>query len=95
MRLWFKSLEVRFEVVDSKNSKKRKTVVLLFKSFEARFDVKGKHFTVAQFRRRAAQILKSYSVAAPGKQNYLQSLVAGMPRRLAKCKLNRYAGGMV
>ena len=43
--------------------------------------------TMAQFKRRAAQILNSFSVPAPGqKYSYLTKLVRGIPNRLAKCK---------
>ena len=51
----------------------------------------GKVLTVAQFRARAAQILQSYSVCASDeKQSYLQKLVHGMPRRLQRCKKNKF-----
>ena len=47
--------------------------------------------TRAQFRQRVAQILHGLSVPKPGeKLNYFQKLVAGMPRRLAKCKANGF-----
>ena len=44
-----------------------------------------------QFRQRVAQILNSFQVPKPGQtESYLQKLVSGMPRRLAKCKANGY-----
>ena len=44
-----------------------------------------------QFRQRASQILNSFQVPKPGlTESYLQKLVSGMPRRLAKCKANNY-----
>ena len=44
-----------------------------------------------QFRQRAAQILNAFQVPKPGQaESYLQKLVSGMPRRLAKCKANSY-----
>ena len=47
--------------------------------------------TTPQFKQRAAQILNSYGVAAPGQtHSFLQKLVRGMPKRLAKCKANKY-----
>ena len=51
----------------------------------------GVYLTVPRFRARAAQILKSYSVVKPGKQHsFLTALVRGMPKRLMKCKKNKY-----
>ena len=50
-----------------------------------------KVITMAQFRQRAAQILKSYEEKAPGqKWSRLQKLVRGMPARLARRKAHRY-----
>ena len=50
-----------------------------------------KVLTKAQFRQRAAQILKSYEQKAPGQTwSRLQKLVRGMPARLAKSKARRY-----
>ena len=50
-----------------------------------------KIITVAQFKQRAAQILHSYSLKGPGEEHsYLEKLVRGMPKRLAKCKKNTY-----
>ena len=43
------------------------------------------------FKQRVAQLLNSYSLKGPGEQqSYLERLVRGMPKRLAKCKLNKY-----
>ena len=51
----------------------------------------GRTISVAQFKKRAAQILNGYGVVAPGETySYLQKLVRGMPKRLAKCKANKY-----
>ena len=51
----------------------------------------GVYLTVAQFRKRAAQILKTYETPKPGKEHsFLTSLVRGMPKRLARCKKNKF-----
>ena len=51
----------------------------------------NRQLSVAQFRQRAAQILKGYEARAPGQQwSPLEKLVRGMPRRLARCKARRY-----
>jgi hypothetical protein len=51
----------------------------------------GKHVTAAQYRQRVAQLLNSYAVPAPGQTlSFLQKLVQSMPRRLAKCRANKY-----
>ena len=51
----------------------------------------GRTLTVPQFRARASQILHSFPVPKPGQsRSYLQKLMDGMPRRLAKCKANAY-----
>ena len=51
----------------------------------------GNVISTAQFRQRVAQILKAWSVPAQGEQfNYFQKLLRGMPRRLARCKANKY-----
>ena len=43
------------------------------------------------FKQRVSQLLTSYSMAGPGeKESYLEKLVRGMPKRLEKCKLNKY-----
>ena len=45
----------------------------------------GRVLTVAQFRARAAQILKSFEEVKEGqKHSYLEKLVLGMPKRLEK-----------
>ena len=51
----------------------------------------GRVLTLAQFKQRSAQILKSYSVPKGGQElSYLSKLVRGMPGRLAKCKGKKY-----
>ena len=51
----------------------------------------GRVLTKRKFRARAAHILQTYSVPRAGQQwSYLQKLVRGMPKRLAKCKANCY-----
>ena len=51
----------------------------------------GVELSVLQFKQRAAQILASYSELGPNDTcSYLDKLVAGMPRRLQKCKDNGY-----
>jgi len=54
---------------------------------------RAKHaaLTVAQYRQRVAQLLNSYAVPVQGQtHSFLQRLVHGMPRRLAKCRANKY-----
>lgn len=52
---------------------------------------KRKIITVPQFRARVAQILNSFSEVRDGeKYSFLQKLVRGMPKRLARCKANSY-----
>ena len=53
--------------------------------------VAGRVLTVAMFKQRVAQILRSYGVPQDG-QTYssLQKLVRGMPRRLAKCRAQKF-----
>ena len=47
--------------------------------------------TDAQYRQRAAQVLTSDSQPAEdGAPSFLEKLVAGMPKRLEKCKANGY-----
>ena len=47
--------------------------------------------TMSQFKQRVAQILNGFSVAKEGEPcSFLQKLVRGMPKRLAKCKRQRY-----
>ena len=51
----------------------------------------GRQLTPAPFKQRCAQILNSYSQAPEGHvHNRLQKLVCGMPKRLRRCKRNRY-----
>ena len=51
----------------------------------------GKTISVQQFRQRASQILQSFEVPRPGERApRLERLIAGMPKRLAQCKANRY-----
>ena len=47
--------------------------------------------TDSQYRQRAAQVLTSYSQPAEdGGPSFLEKLIAGMPKRLEKCKANGY-----
>ena len=47
----------------------------------------GRHITVTQYRQRVGQLLTSYTVPSQGQQHsFLQRLVRGIPRRLAKCR---------
>ena len=47
--------------------------------------------TPQQFRQRCSQILNSYTEPKEGQQfSRLQKLVRGMPKRLQKCKANKY-----
>ena len=51
----------------------------------------GKLISVTAFKQRVAQLLTSYSIPGPGQQHsYLERLVRGMPKRLLRCKSNRY-----
>lgn len=51
----------------------------------------GRHLTVQKFRQRCAQILNTYTAPKPGEQySRVQKLIRGMPRRLRKCRDNRY-----
>ena len=51
----------------------------------------GRILTVAQFRQRVSQILQSFEVPKLGERSSrLEKLVAGMPKRMASCKANRY-----
>ena len=51
----------------------------------------GKYLTVAQYRQRVAQLLNSNAVPVQGQtHSFLQRLVHGMPRRLAKSRANKY-----
>ena len=52
---------------------------------------RGKLISKIAFKQRVAQLLTSYSIRGPGeKHSYLEKLVRGMPRRLARCKSNKY-----
>ena len=51
----------------------------------------GRFLTDAQFRNRAAQILRSFEIRGQGERlSRLEKLIEGMPRRLAECRANRY-----
>ena len=51
----------------------------------------GKTISAQQFRQRTSQILQSFEVPRPGERlSRLERLIAGMPKRLAQCKANRY-----
>ena len=51
----------------------------------------NKVISKTSFKQRVAQLLTSYSSRGPGeKHSYLEKLVQGMPKRLAKCKHNKY-----
>lgn len=51
----------------------------------------GRHITVTQYRQRVGQLLTSYTVPKEGQEySFLQRLVRGMPRRLAKCRVNHF-----
>ena len=51
----------------------------------------GRVLTSAQFRQRASQILQSFAVAPPsGGKSRLEKLIDGMPKRMARCKANKY-----
>ena len=55
-------------------------------------DLKGDAFiTTLQFKQRVSQLLTSYGCAKPGKKfSYLENLLRGMPKRLQKCRNNKY-----
>ena len=47
--------------------------------------------TTLQFKHRVSQLLTSYGCVKPGQRHsYLESLLRGMPKRLLRCKRNRY-----
>ena len=51
----------------------------------------GKVISTTTFKQRVSQLLNSYSLPGPGeKQSFLEKLVHGMPKRLEKCKKNKY-----
>ena len=50
-----------------------------------------KVITTVQFKQRVSQLLTSYGYVKPGKKHsYLENLLRGMPKRLMRCKQNRY-----
>ena len=50
-----------------------------------------KGITTVQFKQKVSQILTSYGYVHPGqKYAYLENLLRGMPKRLVKCKNNKY-----
>ena len=50
----------------------------------------GRVLSVPQFKQRVAQILNVWSVPKTGEtHSFLQKLVRGMPKRLAKCQQRR------
>lgn len=53
-----------------------------------------KVITTLQFKQRVSQLLTSYGCVRPGtkysKHSYLEMLLRGMPKRLMKCKRNKY-----
>ena len=62
---------------------------LAIREFE---DLKNdKLITTQQFKQRASQLLTSYGCVRPGKKySFLESLIRGMPKRMKKCKQNKY-----
>ena len=51
----------------------------------------GRHGTVTQYRQRVGELLTSYTAPMDGQEHdFLQRLVCGMPRRLAKFSANRF-----
>ena len=51
----------------------------------------GKIISKTAFKQRVSQLLTSYSIPGPGQQHsYLERLVRGMPKRLERCKSNKY-----
>ena len=50
-----------------------------------------KLISTQQFKQRVAQLLTFYGSVRPGKaHSYLEKLLRGMPKRLRKCKDNKY-----
>ena len=50
-----------------------------------------KVITTQQFKLRVSHLLTSYGCPKPGKRySYLENLLRGMPKRLKKCKDNKY-----
>ena len=62
---------------------------LAIREFE---DLKNdKVITTLQFKQRVSQLLTSYGYVKPGKKySYLENLIRGMPKRLMRCKQNKY-----
>ena len=56
------------------------------------FSMKPRHYlTPPEFKSRGSSLLRSFGVVQRGQQySYLQKLVRGMPRRLAKCRRNLF-----
>ena len=53
--------------------------------------VAHRFLTAQQFKKRCAQILDTYSAIKAGKSHSpIQLLIRGMPKRLRRCKANRY-----
>ena len=51
----------------------------------------GRVVSKTAFKQRVAHLLASYSIAGPGeKHSYLEKVVRGMPKRLARCQKNKY-----
>ena len=51
----------------------------------------NKNISVVQFRQRACQLLHSYGQTSSREQcSYLEKLARGMPKRLTRCKGNKY-----
>ena len=51
----------------------------------------GRTLTVTEFRCRVSQILHSFEVRQQrDRPSRLEKLINGMPRRLARCRANRY-----
>ena len=50
-----------------------------------------RYLSPLQFKARVASVLKSYTKPEPGQQySFLTKLVRGMPKRLAKCRRNKF-----
>ena len=62
---------------------------LAIREFE---DLKNdKVITTLQFKQRVSHLLTSYAYVKPGKRySYLENLIRGMPKRLMRCKENKY-----
>ena len=73
--------------IENARNKLRKDLAI--RGFE---DLKNdKIITTLQFKQRCSQLLTSYAYVKPGKKySYLENLIRGMPRRLLRCKENKY-----